>query len=307
METLIVENENLKLINVLRSSFEDVNELNLSVAFLKLSGLALIKSDLKKMLRNKAQVEFLIGLDFCTTDPDSLLELKSLRETYPNLRFFCFSEPNRYPSGVFHPKLYLMRNKAGLFTSIVGSSNLTKGGLVGNIELNIVFRGMGTESEILQLINFYLRMRLQESVFEPSLEYIKGYKRIYKTVLTQQDKALRKPETRKQIKELKEIEEVLPGTRPTIRRLIIDAMKELSNSGADYVSLQDVYNYVKPELTKHGVDFSNVVDINANIRRAIYGDLVGWKGKYNRSLFERNSAYSGLYRLTKQGLEFKGR
>jgi len=304
---LIVENENVRLIDVLRSAFEDIAELKLAVAFLKLSGLALIKSDLKKILQNKAQVEFLVGLDFRTTDPESLLELKSLQELYPNLRFFCFSEPNRSPLGVFHPKLYLMKNKAGRFTSIVGSSNLTKGGLCDNVELNVVFEGTGTESEVLQVINFYLRMRLRETVFEPSLEYIQGYNRVYKTVLMQHDKAFRNPETKKQIEELKEIEEILPGTRPTIRRLIIDAMKELSKSEEFYVSLQGIYDYVKPELTKHGVDFSGVVDINANIRRAIYGDMIGWKGEYNRGFFERKSTYSGLYRLTRAGLEFKGR
>ncbi|HUU19286.1 MAG TPA: phospholipase D-like domain-containing protein [Sedimentisphaerales bacterium] len=307
MEILIADNENLKLIDVLHSSFNNVTELKFSVAFLKSSGLDLIKSDLKNILKNKAQVEFLVGLDFRTTDPNSLFELKSLQKSYDNLRFFCFSEPNKHPFHIFHPKLYLIKNKTGQFTSIVGSSNLTRGGLTDNVELNIIFKGKSTESEILQLVNFYLRMRLRESVFEPSMEYIEGYQSVYKTVLTQHDTALKKRETKKEIQKLKEIEEILPGTRPTTRRLIVDAMKQLSKTTEGYVELQDIYKYVKSQLRENGVYFSDVVDINANIRHAIYDDMVGWKGKYNRGYFEKKYAYSGLFRLTKAGLDFKGR
>jgi HKD family nuclease len=307
METLIVENQNLKLIDVLHNSFENIAELKISVAFLKLSGLRLIELDLKNILQDKAQVEFLVGLDFRTTDPDSLFKLNSLQKTYPNLRFFCFSEPNKEPNRIFHPKLYLLRNKTGRFTSIVGSSNLTKGGLTNNVELNIVFKGDGTESEILQLINFYLRMRLQETVFEPSLEYIKGYSKVYQTVLKQHDQAFRKHETKKEIQKLKEIEETLPGTRPTTRRLIVDVIKELSKTGEEYVKLQYIYDHVKSKLKNYGVDFTQIVDIKANIRHSIYDDMVGWKGKYNRGYFERKSSYSGLFRLTQPGLDFKGR
>jgi HKD family nuclease/predicted nuclease with RNAse H fold len=307
MEILIADNDNLKLIDILHNSLHDVTELKFSVAFLKLSGLNLIKSDLKSILKNKAQVEFLIGLDFQTTDPNSLFELKSLQKSHDNLRFFCFSEPNKEPFHIFHPKLYLIRDKTDQFTTIVGSSNMTRGGLADNVELNIVFKGKGTESEILQLINFYLRMRLRESVFEPSMEYIEGYRSVYNTVLTQHDTALKKRETQKEILKLKEIEEILPGTRPTMRRLIVDAMKQLPKTNEGYVELQEIYEYVKSQLKEHGVDFSDVVDIRANIRHAIYDDMLGWKSKYNRGYFERKSAYSGLYRLTKAGWDFKGR
>src|SRR5690606_39015556 len=40
-----------------------------------------------------------------------------------------------YPlSGIFHPKLYMVRNDFGLI-AFVGSANLTKGGWIDNIEL----------------------------------------------------------------------------------------------------------------------------------------------------------------------------
>jgi len=307
METQIIDNEKMNLLGFLRSSLEKAVELNVSVAFLKNSGLSLLKSGLINMLKNKASAEFLVGLDFRTTDPDSLFELKRLKESYSTLKIFCFCEPNKNPSSIFHPKLYLIKNGAGIVTSVVGSSNLTKGGLSDNVELNVIFKGKDTESEILQLTNFYLRMRLKESVFEPSLEYIEGYQKVYGTFIAHQDKAFRINDTKKEIAKLKEIEETLPGTRPTIRRLIIDAIKSLRKGKGDYVHLQDIYAYVKAQLTSYEVDFSSVVNIDANIRRAIYGDLVGWKGQYNNEYFERKATYSGLFRITQKGEDFNGR
>ena len=307
MQIAIAENENIKLIDVLSNSFKNAIDLKFSVAFLKLSGLSLIKSDIKSILENKGKVEFLIGLDFRTTDPDSLFELKTLQESYTNMKFFCFSKPNKNIFSIFHPKLYIIKNRNGKVTSVVGSSNLTKGGLSKNIELNIVFNGEETESEILQLMNFYLRIRLQETVFEPSYEYIKDYKKIYKKVLTHQERVFTEEETITEIRRLQEVEEMLPGTRPTLRRLVVEATKKLPKTNDGYVHLQNIYEYVKKELEKYEVDFSSVVNIDANIRRAIYGDLVGWKGKYNRGYFKRKSSYSGLFMLTDAGLNFKGR
>jgi HKD family nuclease len=307
METQIIDNEKANLRELLQSTLEKAVELNVSVAFLKNSGLSLLKSGIINMLKNKANAEFLIGLDFRTTDPESLFELKKLKESYANLKFFCFCEPNENPFSIFHPKLYLIKSRTGVVTSIVGSSNLTKGGLSDNVELNVVFKGKDTESEILQLTNFYLRMRLKESVFEPSLEYIEGYQKVYRTFISHHDKAFRINDTKKEIAKLKEIEEALPGTRPTIRRLIINAIKNLRQSKENYVHLQDIYAYVKEQLTYYGVDFSSVVNIDANIRRAIYGDMIGWKGQYNQGYFEREATYSGLFRLTQKGENFNGR
>jgi HKD family nuclease len=56
MQITIAENENIRLIDVLKSSFKGANDLKFSVAFLKLSGLSLIKSDIESILKNKGKV-----------------------------------------------------------------------------------------------------------------------------------------------------------------------------------------------------------------------------------------------------------
>lgn len=144
-------------------------------------------------------------------------------------------------------------------------------------------------------------MRLRESIFEPSYEYLEGYKEIYDRISTSEQKSFRRSELKKVFSKLKEMEEVLPGTRPTLRRLTVEAVKNLPKDSDGFVNLKDIYSYVKSQYDRIGIPYDNVRDINAHIRRAIYGDLVGWKGKYNRGLFERKSVYSGLFRLTEEG------
>ena len=118
MQITIAENENIKLIDILSAEFKNAIDLKFSVAFLKYSGLSLIKSDMERILKNKGRIEFLVGLDFRTTDPDSLFELKKLHESYADMKFFCFSEPNKTKFSIFHPKLYLIKNKDGKVTQV---------------------------------------------------------------------------------------------------------------------------------------------------------------------------------------------
>ena len=66
MQIEVADNENNKLIDVLKESFTSAIEAKFSVAFLKYSGLSLIESDIKNILKNKGKVEFLVGLDFRT-------------------------------------------------------------------------------------------------------------------------------------------------------------------------------------------------------------------------------------------------
>jgi len=247
MEITFVDNENAKFVDVLKKSLKNANDVKFSVAFLKYSGYSLIKSYIENILKNRGIVEFLVGLDFRTTDPDTLLELKFLQSSNANLKCFCFSDPGKNAPSVFHPKLYLMKNNKKT-VAVVGSSNLTKGGLADNTELNVVLSGKENDSEILQLSNFYLRLRLRESVFEPSDEYIESYRKIYDTVAKYNEGAFKKEEMKKELNKLREMEELLPGTRPTLRRLVVDAAKILPKTKEGYVQLQDIYDYVKSEL-----------------------------------------------------------
>jgi HKD family nuclease len=307
LKILFSDNQDLNVGDVIKNSFNKAIDIKIAVAFLKQSGINVIKEDLNNCLKNNGKVEFLVGLDFRSTDPESLITLRKISDSNRSMKCYCFSDPGLNNAPIFHPKLYLISDNLKNSTAIVGSSNLTQGGLKNNIEINVIFQGRENDNAILQLTNIYLKMRLQETIFEPSYEYLEGYKEIYDRISKSEKNSFKHSEIKKVISKLKEIEEILPGTRPTLRRLAIDAVKTLPKDVDGFVNLKDIYSYVKSQYDKIGIPYDNVRDINANIRRAIYGDLIGWKGKYNRGLFERKSVYSGLFRLTKEGEKAVGR
>jgi HKD family nuclease len=56
-------------------------------------------------------------------------------EKYPNARLNLYSEPDR----TFHPKMFIFSNDTEAFL-LIGSSNWTHGGLVHNVEANVIIR-----------------------------------------------------------------------------------------------------------------------------------------------------------------------
>lgn len=100
------------------------------IAYMRMSGLALVREAIMAFLTRGGRLRILAGGDFAQTEPDALQVLQALGGD-------CEAKLVS-SSGLdgFHPKSYL------LFTShqallIVGSSNFTAGGFVQNIELNV--------------------------------------------------------------------------------------------------------------------------------------------------------------------------
>jgi len=108
------------------------------VAFAKSSGFGHFKSALKTRLSKGMKATFIVGTHFYQSDPDLLDELIALRPR-ENVKVYMGDFENRRLS-TFHPKLYLFDN--GRKTSlIVGSANLTGGGLSDNYELSLRLSG----------------------------------------------------------------------------------------------------------------------------------------------------------------------
>jgi HKD family nuclease len=137
----ILANTNYPLVDVLKGELMDCANVHIAVAFLKRSGLERISEPLHYALNSKgANVEIVVGLDFKTTDAQALSALKEMENANRNFKFYCFGDKrDNFNELVFHPKIYLFdkSNSTGLkYTSIIGSSNLTAGGLATNFEVN---------------------------------------------------------------------------------------------------------------------------------------------------------------------------
>jgi HKD family nuclease len=301
----ILSNINYPIGNLINFELQQANEVRIAVAFMKVTGIKVIEDSIKSCLRNNGKIEIITGLDFKTTDPKSLQYILNLKEDFPNLDFYCYGDKqNNKTDIVFHPKIYLFSNQKEK-TSIVGSTNLTGGGLMTNFEVNTIIK----EDKPLyfsQLETIYNSVKFTDTIFIPDEEYLLKYSGIYKAIEKNENKALKDEGIKREIREIKKKEEELPGTVPTMKQLIIEAIKTLSLQQEEYVPLKNIGDYVLQVIQNKNLNYS-MKNYRQILRKCIYFDLVGYGGQYNKELFETKEKFSGLFKLTKNGQEYKGR
>jgi len=214
MGIILIDNETKKLVDILNSHLSKAKELKFGVAFAKYSGFAMIEDGINKCLEHGAKVEFLLGLDFRTTEPKVLRILHNMTTKNLNIKLFCFSDPSVNDTPVYHPKIYLIRKAEKIVISI-GSSNLTAGGLQNNVEVNAIIEASEKDEVVSDIYGIYNRLKFQRGRFEPSLNYIDEYEETYKTVLKKSIKVLKEKQVKEKIKALRGQEKILPKPKPT--------------------------------------------------------------------------------------------
>jgi HKD family nuclease len=131
----LVTNESPKQFqNLITGLLLDAEEIYIAVAFLKCSGLDLIKPYIRKGI----SLNIVAGVNFGITDPAALTGLLELSKKIPGLKPWLIRLDYKR---VFHPKIYLVKNTAG-YHVIIGSGNLTKGGLSSNHEAALYFHSI---------------------------------------------------------------------------------------------------------------------------------------------------------------------
>jgi HKD family nuclease len=109
------------------------------------NGLNLIEGDLEKFLARGGEIQVLAGTDMAT-DPEAIEALLKLQEQYSHrvtIRRFASDSAQ-----IFHPKVWIFSFRSGPGAAIVGSSNLTSGGLGCNLEANVRLDGAGLVREL---------------------------------------------------------------------------------------------------------------------------------------------------------------
>lgn len=110
------------------------DQLRVLCAFLTFGGLQAIADPLRKFLDRGGRLDWIIGIDDVTTQ-EALQYLYDLAQEYPNqvdVRIFSAASSQH----IFHPKVYWLLGP-DKYTVIVGSANLTVGGLVSNFETSL--------------------------------------------------------------------------------------------------------------------------------------------------------------------------
>lgn len=298
----ILSNTNFALAEVIKSELLESNKVNIAVAFLRKSGVDQISNALDIALtKNNARMEVIVGLDFKTTDYKALLTLEEIKSRYPGFVYYCFGDKrDNFNELIFHPKIYLFSGN-NKYTSIVGSSNLTGGGLSSNFEVNAIFREI-KPVYYSQLEAIYNEIKYTDSVFIPSKDYLEKYEVVRKDI----DKSGEKigSSVKQLIEELKREEERLPGPGPTLKKIIIEIIKEKQKEGLKSVPLNIIYEEAERIVNEKNLNFKMDTFKNS-IRGELNKHEQNSRHPDNMSLFVRPS--TGHYSLTDKGESYEGR
>ena len=130
--------------NDMQALIKQCEKASISVAYLKKSGVELIKQSLDENKDRNAKISIITSLDFGITD------VEGLRESL-NMGVGCGIMHGKN----FHPKLYIFEMAGGDATMIIGSSNLSNGGLSTNYEANMLISGKVSDSPIKEAIEYF--------------------------------------------------------------------------------------------------------------------------------------------------------
>jgi HKD family nuclease len=111
----------------------DLKRLRIAVSYVKWSGLGLLSSQMELFLKNGGELQTIYGVSNGVTTPESLLYSLYLQDMHRNYNYAGVIE-DQYANATFHPKFFEFKFK-NKTVALVGSGNLTTGGLVNNTEL----------------------------------------------------------------------------------------------------------------------------------------------------------------------------
>lgn len=163
----------------LKRHLASAHSVDVAVAFVLPSGLALLWDHLSEMLERGGRVRVLTGDYLDATDPDALVRLLDLEGDSPGQverRVFCTSGDGVGLATAFHPKAYLFRERSGETVAFVGSSNLSRSALVEGVEWNYrILPGSGGDAceEIQQAFD---RLFRDPRTVELTPEWIEQYR-----------------------------------------------------------------------------------------------------------------------------------
>lgn len=300
-----MSNLNYPIGKVINQELQHSSQTQIAVAFLKYSGVKVIQESLTLSLEKGGSFELIAGLDFKTTDPIAMKFFLDLKRQNPKVKFYCYGDKGKNKTDiVFHPKIYLFKNERE-HSSIIGSANLTGGGLTSNFEVNTIFN---EKSPVYysQLQAIYNSIKFTDTLFVPDEEYLSQYSDVFKAFEKNEESARKDKGLKKVIDKISEREQKLPGTVPSIKMMIIDFMKQQKSAGKNFVQLSDIYEALENRV--NASEYANNFKMDT-FRNTIRGELNHneLENTTPRSLHLFKREEKGVYSLTKNGENYEGR
>lgn len=216
MELQLLDNRSQTLGEAISSALAESEDSRMAVAFVSAQGLGLLEPALQQCLKRKGSVEFLVGLDLSFTDPQALRTLYQWSRDYAHVACYCLTELG--PSVVYHPKLYVFRAGEEV-RFIVGSSNLTEGGLRQNMEVNALVRAHASEEIVSDIYAVYNALKFHPKRVEPDEEFVSLYEELFSMRKRERHRATRKAHLRRVTSRFREKVSTLRRPVPTPKDL----------------------------------------------------------------------------------------
>lgn len=262
MKVLFVDNMSIDMVSVLSEALTSSNDIRIAVAFVSKKGLMLIDDSLRFAINSANSIEFLVGLDMNWTEPDALQILFNLSINNEKINCICLSSLKPYYT--YHPKLYLF-NDNNIVKSIIGSSNLTEGGLKKNIEANVLIEA-SIDNEIISDVYYtYNRLKYHPQRVLPDQEFIDIYTKLTELERKQSKYFIKDTKYSSLTKKFLEKSKSLQRPRVTSKDLV-GWLKKIYNIIPDFeFTTQQIYRY-EPELAKL---YPNNKNIRPKIRQQL--------------------------------------
>lgn len=289
---------------VIARELQHASSLRMASAYLSNRGLDHIGVQLEQILARSGHVAVLHGADFRATDPQSIKRLANLNLEYKSMRYRVRPALDLGDSALFHPKMYLVGQVNGQFTSVIGSSNATHQGFYRNVEVNVVLKGRQSDSAIKQSLCTFDSLMSDSQLVEPWAEWIAKYEYIYDL---NRSRAPNDDATELQ-KLLEDLRRLSQQRQPWIPQSQVDcvvkALQELEEHkpSAEAIHLTEIYAKTKEVAERFEIEY----DWSA-LRSSVRGRINDNCGERGEQLFMRlplDSSRTGLYRLSDRGRLF---
>ena len=135
------KNEDDPYVNLISNAFKEIRPSTMyaAVAYATLGGVAELEKSLKEFKEwGHVRKKWLVGIDYCRTDPLALKHLTKLSRSEVRVfdGSFVSTRKSCVPRVSFHPKMYIFKRKDDC-SVVVGSGNLSQTGLCAGVEAGI--------------------------------------------------------------------------------------------------------------------------------------------------------------------------
>jgi HKD family nuclease len=168
IEPLLYERQ---LVTRIQKELGSAREFKIAKAMVSQAGVKWLSQSLEQCMDKGGKGRILIGVDL-PSDPNAIEELDDRAAEYPGQLKLKYFRPLK--SRIFHPKLFLFTKSNGKVSAIIGSSNLTGGGLAENYEANILVRSGAITDELVEYFDEHFEGAYSSDV---TSEWIAEYRR----------------------------------------------------------------------------------------------------------------------------------